>query len=125
MAKHRHLPLSKETIAGAYEYLVTTPPFNEWNMPDASDISFRVMRRRDESACIYRWREGKQIKYQIGVSSGCVGHTMTLMVSVAHEMLHLHMDITGMSKSVAEHNAAFWQIADEICQIHGFDPQSF
>lgn len=117
------LPLTPEVLAAAYDYLVTTQPFANWNLPDSDDIKFRVIRSRKVFAQ-YIYDGGHTIE----VSSGTVGHTKTLMETMAHELVHLHLRITGMesrSKSEDVHNMPFRKLAAKVCATHGFDPKAF
>lgn len=119
-----HLPLTPETLAAAYDYLCTTPPFSGWNLPDSEDVKFIVTRSRQDFAQ-YRW-DGKQ--HTIAVSEASVGHTATLIEKMAHEAIHVHLEQTGMesrSGDVNTHNAAFRKFAAQACRIHGFDPRAF
>lgn len=118
-----HLPLTPEVLAAAYDYLCATPPFNRWNLPDSDDVTFRVIKSRKVFAQ-YVW-DGS---HAIEVSSAMVGHTMTLMETMGHEMTHLYLRLTGMeSKSNVPtvHNMAFRKLAAQVCGVHGFDPKAF
>lgn len=117
------LSLNPEVLAAAYDYLVATQPFAGWNLPDSDDVKFRVVRSRKMFAqYVY---DGS---HTIEVSSATVGHTKTLMETMAHEILHMHLRLTGMesrSKSEDVHNMPFRKLAAKVCQIHGFDPKAF
>ena len=118
------LPLNAETLAAAYDFLNTTPPFNKWNLPDAEDVGFRLSRRKKELGR-YQW-DGK--RHTIIASSLAIGHTSTLMRFLCHEMIHLHLEATGTdSRRGGEdtHNVAFQKFAAEVCKYHGFDPKAF
>ena len=117
------LPLTKETIKAAFDFLCTTPPFNSWNL-DSDDFKFMVAKHPTVWGWHLAWGRGKNRARTIAVSSRMVGHTSTLMTTVAHEALHAHLDLTGQAKGV-EHNAAFKRYAEEICRIHGFDRKCF
>lgn len=114
------LPIHPEMLAAAYEYLRATDPFRKWNLPESEDLTFRVLRTR--KLCGQYWMDGD--KHFIAISSGKIGCTHSLMETMAHEMLHLHLAETGMDDG-GEHNAAFRKIADRVCRAHGFDPKMF
>lgn len=117
------LPLTKEMLATSYDYLVTTPPFSRWNLPDSEDVSFKVTKSKEHYAR-YVW-DGTHC---IEVSAAAVGHTATLMEKMAHEIIHLHLRLTGMesrSRDPNVHNAAFRKFAAIVCKVHGFDSKSF
>jgi hypothetical protein len=117
------LPITPEVLAAAYDYLASTEPFRKWNLPDSDDIKFRVVRSRKMFAQ-YIW-DGT---HTIEVSSATVGHTKTLMETMSHELVHLHLRLTGMesrSDNPNVHNAAFRKLAAKVCATHGFDVKAF
>jgi hypothetical protein len=114
------LRLTKETLAAAYGYLATTEPFGRWNMPDADDVTFKVV--RDRQKCGWYQRVGD--RHTISISASAIGHTASLLQIMAHEMIHLHEEATGMVRK-SEHSAAFRKLAAAVCAVHGFDPKMF
>ena len=110
------LPLTKDALALAYDYLCEFPPFNRWNMPPSEDVKFSVIKHKDRTAH-YVCENGA---HQIAVSSNYVGRHEMLLSSMAHEMLHLHMSQTCWNRR-NPHDAAFQKWADRICKIHEFD----
>lgn len=117
------LPLTPEILAASYDFLVTTPPFNGWNLPLSEDVGFKVTRSRRWFAR-YRW-DGH--RHTIEVSSNSVGHSTTLLAKMSHELIHLHLEELGMDGRGTEdtHSGAFRQLAEEVCRFHGFDPKAF
>lgn len=117
------LPLTPETLAAAYDYLATTPPFNKWSLPDSEDVKFIVAKFRDDFAQ-YRW-DGKQ--HTISVSTNAIGHTATLMEKMAHEMVHLHLEDSEMESRGTNKTHGIWfrKFAAQACKVHGFDPKAF
>lgn len=118
------LPLTPETLRAAYDYLATTPPYKRWNLPSAEDIQFKVVKDPHNAAWHTCWGRGKRRKHKIAVSSRCVGHTISVLGAVGHEIVHLYLDLTGQGKG-GEHNAAFKHYAKQICRYHGFDVKAF
>lgn len=114
------LPLNRDTLAAAYDYLVTTPPFSRWNMPESEEIRF-VVDRHPGRCGGYRRENGRHV---ILISSRCVGFSDTLIRCMAHEMVHLHQGDVKMETG-AEHNRAFWKLAERVCKVHGFDERLF
>ena len=118
------LPLTSEMLAAAYDYLCCTPPFSRWNMPASEDVKFIVGKMTDSYA-LYQW-DGN--KHTITVSINAVAYTNTLMDTIAHEMIHLHLHATKMESKRSGpryHNAAFRKFAAQVCKYHGFDPKAF
>lgn len=116
------LPLSPDVLRAAYDYLNTTLPFSKWNLPDGDDVVFIVV--RDPTVYGRHLHQDRRL-HTIKVSSRSVGHTTTLMETIAHEMVHVHEEGTGVGRSDVEHSAAFKKWAAEVCRIHGFDPRRF
>lgn len=118
------LPLTTEMLEASYEFLKTTPPFCNWNLPDAEDIRFFVNRKTKSKLAEYQWLGDR---HSISMCAFGIGHTSTLMRTMAHEMVHLHLEQMGWESRGNEnvHNLAFRKFASEICKIHGFDPKAF
>lgn len=112
------LPLTHETLYGAYKFLCATPPFVRWNLPEAADVKFRVVRDRT----LHGWHRCIAGKHTIAISGSSVGHTLSLVMTMAHELVHMHQKRTGMR---VNHGLAFQKLAQQICKIHGFDPKAF
>jgi hypothetical protein len=118
------LPLTPETLAAAYDYLRTTPPFYKWNLPESEDVKFKIGRRPKEAGR-YQW-DG--VDHTITASVRGVGYTTSVMRFMAHEMIHLYLEKMGWESkahSAEVHNAAFRKFAAQVCKYHGFDPKAF
>lgn len=111
------LPLNEEMLAAAYEYLSASKPFDKWNLPHSEEVKFRVFKRKDRYAD-YRYRNGR---HHINISSVLVGSHMTLLATMAHEILHLHLNATGCIDMRAPHGVGFNKLADQVCRVHAFD----
>ena len=115
------LPLNIAMLRGAYDYLASSAPFSKWNMPDGDDVTFRVIRA---PSCLGQYYRDKKNRHVIAISSRVVGHTFTLLTTMAHEMVHLYQAQSGM-ENAAQHNRAFLKLALRVCKLHGFDPKAF
>ena len=112
------LPLTKDLLRGAYDFLRMTPPFKKWKLPPGEIVKFVVTR----SPTV----QGDHILvkgvHTIRVSCKKVGATSTLMELMAHEMVHVKCDRDGVK---SEHGADFKRAARLVCKYHGFDEASF
>jgi SprT-like family len=109
--------ITPEIIRAAYAYLAETPPFLNWHMPDAEDVKFTVIGAgKFYGRCAYPATEG--VPYQIDISKAYHTHTATLMKTIAHEMVHVHMAQAQMGWG---HGKTFKALAKEVCDAHGFD----
>ena len=113
------MTLSKETLRACYDFLNETGPFNRWNLPDGEDVEFRVV--RDPS--LFGWYLLENGRHIIGISSTTVGHTDTLIRTMAHELVHLHEHNSGPCRK--GHSRTFRAYAKQVCAAHGFDPRAF
>lgn len=115
------LKLTPDILAAAYAYLNSTEPFVKWNLLDAEDVTFKVVKSRIDHA----WLRSRHGKFTIAISGVTVGHTMSLMATMAHEMVHLHETLAKLTPSNVQHGAAFKRLAKQVCRHHGFDPKTF
>lgn len=114
------LPLTPEMLRGAYDLLSTTPPFSKWNLPPSEEVTFRVVR----SPNLRGWYRRENGRHVIAISSRCTGYLVSLLGTMAHEMIHLHEAAAGACTS-GMHSAAFNCWAAQVCKYHGFDPKMF
>lgn len=114
------LTFTSDTLRAAYNYLNETSPFNKWNLPDGDDVDFKVARDRS----VYGSHAFDGRKHMIAISSATVGHTATLLRTMAHEMVHVHERSNGPCGATG-HGTAFKRWAFEVCKVHGFDPREF
>ncbi len=122
------LHLTPSVLCGAYDFLRTTQPFRRWmlppmeGLPTLDGVTFRVMKTRHRQG-LYKWDHRKNT-HVISVSQGQVSHTRTLIVVMAHEMVHLYQNMRG-TDTRAQHNAEFYRLARIVCRCHGFDSAEF
>jgi hypothetical protein len=113
------IPLTRDTLRAAYDFLNETPPFNKWNLPDGEEVEFRVVRDRSR----YAWHSLVGENHVIAISSLTVGHTIGLIRAMAHEMVHVHE--RRSSCNATGHSAAFMRWGAQVSEYHGFDPKDF
>ena len=110
------IPLTAEMLAHAYDYLACQPPFSKWNLPPSEDVKFSISKNK------YRFAHYQMIggEHHIVLSSRFVGRHELLIATVAHEIIHLHMEASCISQK-NPHDSAWHKYADRICKIHEFD----
>jgi hypothetical protein len=116
MRRRSGLILSPEIIARAYDYLQVTEPFCVWNLPASEDVIFKVAR----DPTLRGWHTFDGERHCIFISRRTISHSLSLLMTVAHEMIHLHESHSGCSGR-GEHSAAFNRWAEYVCHVHGFD----
>ena len=110
------LPLTPRLLQAAYEFLCQTPPFSRWKMPTGDDLRFRVTRSINTRGAAVGMEE-------INISSLNIGRTDSLVMTMAHEMIHIYNVSKGYTRS--EHGAEFKRCARLVCKHHGFDLKMF
>ena len=115
----RKLGVLKRNVYGRREVLERT-----YGRQICSPDQVRGTRRAEEHARVlqYNVENGKHL---IAISSGMVGHTSSLISTMAHEIIHVHERNAGMCRPGVEHTASFKRWAAQVCKVHGFDPMAF
>lgn len=109
--------ITPDILIGAYEFLRTTPPFRGWRLPHADSVEFRVINKRG----VHGWyMNGWSAAHRIDISEPRHEHTITVLMTMAHEMVHLHQHAKGLVTG-HEHNTDFYRRARRVCNIHGWD----
>jgi hypothetical protein len=115
------LALTPEMLAHAYEYLCCSEPFIKFNMPPADDCKFLVIKTSDRFAHYQLVGD----VHHIAVSTKFVDRHITLLSTMSHEMVHLHIRRSGIRQRHA-HGRAFSKLADLVCSHHPeFDRLNF
>jgi hypothetical protein len=113
------IPLTPERVAACYEFLRQWPPFCGWHLPPAYAMEFRVSRKLD---C---YGEFLPETAPVIVVSAALHHQMlSVLPTVAHEMLHYRQHLAGTSNR-SQHNAEFRRLAKALCKRHGWDYGQF
>jgi len=116
------LRLTPEMLATAYDFLRASAPFHAWRLPESDDVEFHVIGARDRRG---HYCAGDGALHRIAISAANVGHSETLIRTIAHEMVHLHQRERRSDTPNTEHNSEFWHLARLVCIHHGFDPRAF
>lgn len=115
------LHLTPTLLESTYELLRLTLPFSRWKLPPADDVEFHVTRHIDRHGDCTSEKDPNTRK-RIRISSRRTYWTNTLIETMAHEMLHLHLN--GQDGRL-KHGPQFKRHALRICNYHGFDPKHF
>ena len=118
------LRLTPNMLRGAYDFLRTTQPFHRWKLPPGELVEFRVVAKPDERG--WHTRSITVARHHIiGVSKASIAHSDSLIMVMAHEMVHVRQSDRGTETSNTMHNAEFRRLAKVVCRHHGFDPLLF
>jgi hypothetical protein len=116
------LRLTPTIIETAYEYLRSTPPFNGWSLPSADDVEFHVVKFADAYGDHLAQANGTP---RIRICASRNRRTVNLILTLAHEMVHLHQRRTDGRRDSAPHGPKFKRLAKQVCRAHGFKFDSF
>lgn len=112
------LRLTPDMLAAGYDFLRTTAPFSRWRLPESDEVGFHVVR---DAALSVDFGVEQGIPF-IRVSEVNNGLAITLLATLAHEMIHLRQHLTGDRE---HHGVRFQRMAARVCAVHGFDPKTF
>ena len=94
----------------------------KWGLPEADAIRFEVIaNRRVFGEYNYDCAKGLHI---IRISQLRHTQLQTILMTMAHEMIHLREQQQGRRWDV-QHGRAFCRMAAQVCKIHGFDLGAF
>ena len=116
------MKLSPAILRAAYAMLDECEPFSRWNLPAAEDVKFKVGKDR---TCYGTCTHHRPHNFTLTFSSHWIDTAATLMETVAHEMVHVHLFCHPKMGRGGEHNAAFHRYADQVCKSLGFDRSRF
>lgn len=112
-------PLHPKHVAAMYDCIRVLPPFDKFKLPESDEIEFRTPARADVFG---EFQEGKP--HVITISSARHSHTFTVMLTLAHEMLHLYQALQKTDNK-NQHNAEFKRLAKRVCSLNGWDYKAF
>ena len=118
------LTLTVDMLRGAYDFVRTTQPFHRWKMPPGAAVEFKVVANPDRRGWYMRGAT-KPPRHIIGISRNCIAYSDSLIMVMAHEMIHVHQSNRGTESPNTMHNAEFKRMAKLVCKYHGFDPLLF
>lgn len=110
-----------QMMPALYEFLRATRPYRRWGLPPASEVHFTTLRKH---AFRGDFTAGDARNMQrIRLSTRHIAFTDVALRTMAHEMIHLHLQISGCRES--DHGANFKRLAKRVCRVHGWDPLDF
>jgi hypothetical protein len=115
------LRITADLLRATYDMLNCCAPFDKFNLPDGEDVTFRVIKDKT----LYGWYQQDGDQHVIAVSSAKCGHLFTVVMTMAHEMVHLIQRESGMDVKRSFHGPAFQKLATKVCDHLGFDPKMF
>lgn len=115
------LRLTPPVLVTAYDFLRTTNPFSAWKLPTSDVIDFKIIK---DSGYV-GWYDIVDDVHTIAISKSLNGHMMTFIMTMAHEMIHLHQELAGSASPKSNHNIEYYRLARLVCKYHGYDFKAF
>ena len=116
--------VTPEILREAYRFFLYTPPFSRYKLPPADGVEFRSVCKSDRRGQFRSWGREPNIHYEIGVTDRFCEHLNIMLEIVAHEMVHLIIDI-HYPKERGEHGVNFQRVAQKTAKYFGYDPKAF
>ena len=109
--------LTSQNLVLLYKTLVRIEPFDTLDMPEASNIKFKVIKDPN----VYGLYEPEP--HIICVSSGRCSHFDTIVKTLLHEMIHMYCYLEGQNTFELHSNRLFKKLIKKTAVIYGFDPK--
>ena len=108
--------VTRSTCIAVYELLIQLPPIKAWRLPPSKDLIFVVRNLPD----VYGMFEPEP--HKITISSAKHAHLDTVIRTMAHEMIHLHLFLRK-DPDWDKHTKVFLDAAEKVSHSLGFDPK--
>ena len=108
--------VTRSTCVAVYELLIQLPPIKAWKLPPSKDLIFVVRNMPD----VYGMFEPEP--HKITISSAKHAHLDTIIRTMAHEMIHLHL-YCRKDPDWDKHTKVFLDAAAKVSHTLGFDPK--
>lgn len=114
------MKVTTDLIRQCYLFLKQVHPFSNWELPPPGECEFGLLSGGHHAEYI---RDGKHF---IIVNPDTHIALNDLLMSVAHEMVHLRQELKGRLPEKGDgHNAEFRRLAKQVCASLGWDLQRF
>jgi hypothetical protein len=107
--------ITRANCAAAYEFLSSLAPIKSWKLPPSLEVEFRVRSWQK----FYGEYDERGI---ITISSAKHGHVDTLLRTMAHEMIHQKLHLSGY-ENWELHDERFLELSHFVGMELGFDPK--
>ncbi len=117
-APPKPIKLNLKHCCAAYTYLSCLPPFSTWGMPDPYRISLKL------STSTMTCGQYEPDPHRITISKVSNANHDEVLKTMAHEMVHLHLERTGKGNH-ENHDENFWKHAALVCDTFGWKVEDF
>ena len=113
--------LSPVILERAYDFLRSTAPFSDWDLPEADEVEFHIHRHRDNRFGDHAYRNGRHV---IRLSDRRHNNYTVMLQTMAHEMGHLYQRQTDCkSRLSADHGPKFMRLMRRVGRRWGWKPE--
>lgn len=109
--------LTPDNLAIMYSSARVMHPFNDYPLPAASKVEFRVIKSHNIMGCF------DEIDMAIEISEWGCGHYTTILSTLLHEMTHQALYLVHDPKW-SEHKGSFLQLKRKYCEFYNLDPKA-
>lgn len=113
--------LNEKFIHGLYVAFLKAPPFCNLMMPDPEQVFCYIVDDKGLHGAMHKGRG----HYQIHISKATMHHLDNTIMTLLHEMVHLHFSFRGYADSYHTHDVKFKRLASKVCDIYHFDKGVF
>ena len=110
-----------EFIHALYCAFLKAPPFNQLLMPEPDEVYCYIIDNKTIHGGMAKGRN----HYQIHISKATCEHLNNVIMTLLHEMVHIHFLYRGDKVTFATHDLKFKRLANRICKIYKFDKGTF
>lgn len=118
------LVCTPDALKGAYQYLRGTKPFHAWKLPPPDAVEFAAINNQHLAGSTRTNTINGKGFIQLGVNPEKCYTSDYVVSTVAHEMCHMILYLRG-SRTWYRHGKPFNQLAQAVCDAHGFDRKLF
>lgn len=114
------MKITPEIVSNLYASLYCCYPFSKWKLPYPEEIDFQIT-YDPEVMGTYLYDTEEDYEHQITISSARCGHLMTVITTLAHEMVHMSF-YRRKGDKWTQHGPEFRKRCHMVGLELGFDP---
>jgi hypothetical protein len=114
------MKISPAIVRNLYSSLYVCYPFSKWNLPLPEECDFQILHDQELMGS-YLYCDSDEYEHTITISSARCGHLMTVITTLAHEMVHMSF-YRRKGDKWTQHGKEFRQRCHMVGQELGFDP---
>lgn len=113
--------LNAKFVHGLYCAFLKAPPFCNLQMPEPEEVYVFITFDKALHGAMHKGRN----HYQIHISKATINHLDNVIITLLHEMVHLHFSFRGFKDTYHTHDAKFKRLANKVCKVFNLDKGTF